>query len=360
MLARARLAAARVPFHCPAQPVATPVPVEVTTIRRKRSPPSAPSGPRIPAAMPSSTSAPSPPRTTSRRFRPGRKRGSRGRLLTRKTEKLAAAALRASRAAGASAGGGPAVALGGASAPLAGGGPGALNSAAEGTDAPSQFRVPVGPTAADMRKNLLPSGPGFLIHCSAVPSGMCVRVLRAVVGLASSLYHIIFNHKTMDDFERSGTTVESIMAAGSGGRLMAKLGGLVPRWLGATRNDTGASTAGIIPEAQDQLWADFCMVAFVFMAVAGEAFGHGAISVCMARPCSKAGASAPHSFLISISQLLWTGKGGRSSCCAPTPISPTCRCWSLCKTTLASSSFHTRTGTSPRYRVDAFLRRYTP
>ena len=275
MLARARLAAAKVPCHGPEQPVATPVPVEVTTIRRKRSPTSAPSGPHIPEAMPASTSPPSPPRPTRRGFFPGRKRGSRGKLLTKKAEKLAAAALRASRAAGASLGGGPAVVLGGAAAPSAGEGPFALNSAAEGTDAPSQFRVPVGLTAAAMRKNLLPCGPGFLIHRSAVPSSMCVRVLRTVVGLASSLYHIIFNHKTIDDFERSGTTVESIMAPGGGGRLMAKLGGLVPRWLGATCNDTGASKAGILPDAHAQLWADFCMIAVVFKVVAGEAFGHG-------------------------------------------------------------------------------------
>jgi len=146
---------------------------------------------------------------------------------------------------------------------------------AEGTDAASKFRVPVGPKAVDMRKNLLPNGPGFLIHRSALPSGMCVRVLRTVVGLASSLYHIIVNHKTIDVFERSGTTVESVMAPGGCGRLMAKLGGLVPRWLGATRNDTGASKAGILPVAQVQLWADFCMVAVVLVVVAGEAFGHG-------------------------------------------------------------------------------------
>lgn len=70
MLARARLAAAKVPCHGPEQPVATPVPVEVTTIRRKRSPPSAPSGPHIPEAMPASTSPPSPPRPTRRGFFP--------------------------------------------------------------------------------------------------------------------------------------------------------------------------------------------------------------------------------------------------------------------------------------------------
>ena len=167
------------------------------------------------------------------------------------------------------------MALGGAAVPSVGGGPVPVGNAAEGTGAPSQFRVPVGPTVVDMRENLLPSGPGYLIHRSAVPSGMCVRVLRTVAGLAGSLYNIIFNHKTVDDFERDGTTVASIMAPGGGGRLMAKLGGLVPRWLGGTRSGTGASKAGILPDAQAQLWADFCMLAVVFMVVAGEAFGHG-------------------------------------------------------------------------------------
>jgi len=223
----------------PRSKTALATPVAAATILRGTTPQFTPPA-NTPAAMPSSTTPPPPPRTVSRGFRLGRERGSRGKLLTNKAKKQAAAAARVSRAAGENSGGGPAVALGGAAASVVGGVPVAGSSAVEGAEALSKFRVPVGPTAADVRKNLLPGGPRYLIHRAAVPGGMCVLVLRIVSGLASTLYNVIFNHKTVDDFERNGTMVESIMAPGGGGRLMAKLGGLVPRWLGATSDDSGA------------------------------------------------------------------------------------------------------------------------
>lgn len=167
------------------------------------------------------------------------------------------------------------MALGGASASVIGGVPVAGSSAVEGADALSKSRVPVGPTAADRRNNLLPGDPGYLIHRAAVPGGMCVLVFRKMSGLASTLYNVIFNHRTVDDFKRSGTTVESIVAPGGGGPLIAKLGGLLPRSLGATSDESGAPKAGILPDAEAQLWADFFMVGSSFMMVAGEALGHG-------------------------------------------------------------------------------------
>jgi len=269
---RACLASAGVLCHGPKQPLATSV--AAATIWRRTTPQPTPLA-YTPAAMPSSTTPTPPPRTTSRGFLLGRKRGSRGKLLTNKAKKRAAAAARVSRADGENAGGGPAVALGGAAASVVGGVPVAVSIAVEGSDALSKFRVPVGSTAADMHKNLLPGVPGYFIHRAAVPGGMCVLVSRTVSGLASALHNVIFNPKTVDEFERSGTTVESIMAPGGGGRLMAKLGGLVPRWRGSTSDDNGAPKAGILPDAEAQLWADLCMVAAVFMMVAGEMFGHG-------------------------------------------------------------------------------------
>jgi len=104
---------------------------------------------------------------------------------------------------------------------------------------------------------------------------MCRSVLSAVAALAGSVYHLIFNDETVDDFERRGKTVASVLAPGGGGRLMAKLGGLVPRWLGATVNEDGVSTVGVMPCAEAQLWDDFCLLAAVVMTRAGVAFGFG-------------------------------------------------------------------------------------
>jgi len=285
----------------------------------------------------------------SRGFPPGRKRGSRGKLLTNDSKKLTAAAARERRAAGECSDGGPEVALGEAAAPLVGGGPVAFSRAAKGTDALSLFRATVGPTEVDMRKNLLLSRPGYLIHRSAVPSGMCVRVFRIVAGLES---HIIFNYKTVDDFERNGTTVETIIAPGGGDRIMAKLGGLVLGWLGATRNDIGPSKAGILPDAQAQLWADFCMVAVVFMVFAGEAYVHGGYQCVYGPSLLQIRGECPAQIPL-IDQSAPVDRQGRAKKFLRA-TSRTCRFWSIFKMARASSSFYTRIGTSPSCRFDAY------
>ncbi|OSX78992.1 hypothetical protein BU14_0093s0035 [Porphyra umbilicalis] len=188
-------------------------------------------------------------------------------------------------------------------------------SSAAGPNLRTGFCVPVDQTAVEMRKHLHVDGRGYLIHRGAVPGGVCARVLRAVAVIAGSAYRIIFNHQTVDDFESDNTTVASIMASGGGGLLMAKLGGLVPDWLGTTVDREGVSTPGILLDAEAQLWADFCLVASVFLSVAGRAFGRGGYQ-CIYGPSllQSRGVCLPQLPHIDQSVAMWNGK--------PTKLAP--------------------------------------
>ena len=114
-----------------------------------------------------------------------------------------------------------------------------------------------------MATNLSREGAGFFVERGVVGPPLANAVARSAVGIAFKHWNVMFNDRTVEEFEALGLGDATSLSGQPGGRVMAKLDGRAPLW---PLHFSGPSM---------QNWVELCSLAPALSMVAGMKYGRG-------------------------------------------------------------------------------------
>jgi len=137
-----------------------------------------------------------------------------------------------------------------------------------------------------MVSNLCRDGAGFFVERGVVAPPLANAVAISAENISLGHWRVMFNDRTVEEFEALGLGDATSLSAQPGGRVMAKLGGRAPQW---PLHFSGSSM---------QKWVELCSLAPALSMVAGMTYGRGGynalVGPTLLRSFGECPAQRPH------------------------------------------------------------------